>query len=436
MQVTSKDLEKSQRELTVELSAEEFAPFIQKGAEAVSAKVKIEGFRPGKVPYEVLKSKIGEMSILEEAANIAIRKTIDEVIAKHAMDRQPVGQPQVNITKLAPGNPLEYKVMMSLLPTIALGKYKDLNLKIEEAKLEESELTKALTELQEMRAQEIIAERPAQDGDKVTVDIQMFLDKVPLEDGQHKNLAIILGKNYFVPGFDDKLIGAKAGEAREFPLPYPADYHRQDLAGKLVDFKVEVKTVYERRRPELNDAFAGFFQLKNLDELKNNLRESLLHEKKHQADIRNEVAMLDKIISDAKFGDLPEALINSELQNLMTELQQNIERQGGKFEDYLQHLKKDRAALMLDLTPNAMKRVKSALVLREIAILEKIEPTEKEVHTKLDELKKQYAGQQEILKMLDEPGYHNYLHNILTNEQVLARLKDWNYAAPGTKQKG
>jgi trigger factor len=435
MQVTTKDLEKSQRELIVELNAAEFTPYIQKGAEALSAKVKIEGFRPGKVPVDILKAKIGEMGILEEAANIAIRKTIDEAIEKNTLDRQAIGQPQVEITKLAPDNPLEYKVVLSLLPTIALGKYKDLNLKPEEAKLEEKELDKALTELREMRAQEAIVDRGVGEGDKVTVDIQMFLDKVPLEDGQHQDLAILMGKNYFVPGFDQKLLGAKAEEIRKFELPYPADHHQKNLAGKLVNFEVKVKAVYERKLPELNDAFAAFFQLKDLAELRNNLKESLLHERKHQVDLKNEVAMLDKIMDDTKFGDLPEMLIDSELKNMMVELEQNVERQGGKFEDYLQHLQKDRGALMLELTPNAIKRVKSALVLRELALVEKIAPTEEKIHAKIEELKKQYAGNQEISKMLEEPGYHNYLHNMLTNEQVIAQLKDWNYAATGAKQK-
>jgi trigger factor len=435
MTTTVKDLEKSQRELTVELSVEEFTPYIQKGAEALSAKVKIEGFRPGKVPLEVLKTKIGEMSILEEAANIAIRKTIDEVIEKQTMDRQAIGQPQVNITKLAPNNPLEYKVIISLLPTIALGKYKDLNLKAEEAKIEDKELDKALTELREMRAQEVIVDRGVGEGDKVTVDIQMFLDKVPLEDGQHQDLAILMGKNYFVPGFDQKLLGAKAEEVRKFELPYPADHHQKNLAGKMVDFEVKVKAVYERKLPELNDALAAFFKLKDLEELKINLKESLLHDRKHQVDLKNEVAMLDKIMDDTKFGDLPEALVDSELKNMMVELEENVGRQGGKFEDYLQHLQKDRNALMLELAPNAVKRVKSALVLRELASVEKIAPTEAQIHAKIDELKKQYAGNKDILKMLEEPGYHGYLHNILTNEQVIARLKDWNYASTGAKQK-
>ena len=435
MQVTKKDLEKSQIELTIELSSEEFAPYIEKGAQKVAEEVKIEGFRKGKVPMDILKQKIGEMTILEEAAHIAVHKTVDNAVEENTVGRQPVGQPEVNITKLAPGNPFEYKVIVALLPTVALGKYKDLNLKVEEAKVDDKEVEKALHDLQEMRAQEVLVEREAQETDKVTVDVKMMLDKVPLEDGDHKELAVIIGKNYFVPGFDKKIIGMKQDEERTFELAYPDDHHQKNIAGKMVEFIVKAKGVYERQLPELNDEFASFFRLKDMAELKTNLQESLLHEKSHSVDLRNESELIGKIVEDTKFGEIPEVIITSESKNMLMELEQSVTRQGGKFEDYLSHIKKTKEQLILDLLPNAIKRVKSALVVREIAVIEKIDASEKEIHEKIDELEVQYAGNQEVLKMLHESGYHTYLSNILTNEKVIAKLKEWNYASTGTKQK-
>lgn len=433
MQVIKKDLPKSQVELTIELSIEEFAPYIEKGVEKVSKEVKIEGFRPGKVPYDVLKQKIGEMTILEEAAHIAIHKTIDDAIEQNTMGRQPVGQPQVNVTKLAPNNPLEYKVIVSLIPEIALGKYKDLNIKAEEAKIEAKEIDKAMKDLQEMRATEAIADREVKMGDKVTVDIHMSLDNVPLEDGHHHDLGLLLGKDYFVPGFDKQLVGAKKGETKKFSLPYPDNHHQKNIAGKMVEFEVEIKEVYGRTLPEINDEFAAFFQLKDMEELKKNLEESLLHEKKHKTDLKNESELLMKIIEDTKFGEMPEEIVQNELKSMMAELEQSVIRQGGKFEDYLSGIKKDRGALMLEMAPNAVKRLKSALVIRELAVVEKIAPTEKEIHEKIDELKKQYASNKEVSKMLEEPGYYTYLSNILTNEKVITKLKEWNYAKSGAK---
>src|SRR5680860_1733380 len=159
MQINKKELEKSKMEITIELSPEEFAPYIEKGAKKLAEKVKIEGFRPGKVPTEVLKQKVGEMAILEEAAHIAIMKTVDDVVEKETAPRQAVGQPNVNITKLAPNNPLEYKVTLSLMPKIELGMYKDLKLKKEEAKIDDKELDRAMNDLRESRASEKIVDR-------------------------------------------------------------------------------------------------------------------------------------------------------------------------------------------------------------------------------------------------------------------------------------
>jgi trigger factor len=187
--------------------------------------------------------------------------------------------------------------------------------------------------------------------------------------------------------------------------------------------------------PELNDEFASFFRLKDMDELRKNLEESLLHEKSHNIDLKNESELISKISDKTKFGDFPDVIIESESKSLMMELEQSVVKQGGKFADYLSHLKKTKEELMLELMPNAVKRVKAALIIREIAVIEKINPTEKEINEKIEELKLQYASNPEVLKMLEEKGYTTYLSNILTNEKVLAKLKEWNYADSGGKQK-
>lgn len=435
MQVNKKDLEKSQIEISVELSVEEFAPYIEKGAKKLSEKIKVEGFRPGKVPVDVLKQKVGEMGILEEAAHIAIAKTVDDIVDEQVKPRQAIGQPSVNITKLAPGNPFEYKVILSLMPDIELGKYKDLGLKKEEAKIEKKELEKAMADLRASRANENLVKREAKNDDKVMLDIELFLSKIPIENGVHKDLAIVLGKDYFVPGFDKEIIGLKKDDTKEFTLFYPEDHHQKNLAGKNVEFKVSIKNIYERALPELDDEFAASFQVKNMEELNKALEESLLHEKRRKTELKNESELVSKIIDKTKFGHFPDILVENESNNLMAELEESVARQGGKFEDYLSHLKKSRAELMLEMTPNAIKRVKAALIIREIALKEKISPSDKEVTKKIEELKMQYAGQAETLKMFEEEGYKSYLKNILNNEKVIEKLKEWNYADTGSKQK-
>ncbi len=435
MQVNKKELEKSQIELLVTIDNEEFSSYFEKAARRLSEQVKIEGFRPGKAPLEVVKQKIGEMSILEEAARLAINKTVDQAIEENSK-RQAIGQPQISITKLAPNNPLEYKVVFSLIPEITLGKYKDLSLKKEEAAVDDQEVDKMIEDLRDMRAREESVERPAETGDKVLLDINLSLDKVPVENGQYKDLSLILGKDYFIPGFDAKINGAKKETEISFSLEYPKDHFQKNLAGKNVDFRVKIKDVQARLKPALDGEFAAAFGLKDIEELKSNIKENLLHDKKHKLEAKEEAELLTKIVDNSKFGEFPDELVDGETRNMLAELEQSVIRQGGRFEDYLNHLKKTKEELLLEMTPNAVKRVKSALAIREIAIKEEIKISEEELSSKLEELKKRYENSEKVKHLFEEDGYRRHLENVMTNEKVIAKLKEWNYAPTSGKQKG
>lgn len=427
MKVTKKDLEKSQIELTVELSVKEFEPYIQKGADKVSKEVKIDGFRTGKVPYDVLKQKVGEMAILEESARIAINKTLEEAIKKNVKG-QPVGQPRVDITKIAPDNPLEYKVIIAIIPSVELGEYKDLKVKKKKTKIEETEIEKTLEHLREMRVKEALVDRAVEDKDKVTIDLQMFLDKVPVEGGQSVGVAIIIGKDYIVPGFDKQLIGAKKGETKEFSLPYPKEHHMKNLAGKMVDFKITVKEVYTRELPELDDDFAKSFNLKKLEELKDDIKKNMESQKDNENKRTAEREMLENIIGKSKFGDIPEILISHESDTMMAELEQGIAQQGGKFEDYLASIGKNRDEMALEMLPEATKRVKISLVIRAIAEAEKIEATEKDLQKNIDAMREQYKDNADIVKRFETPEYKAYAQNVLTSQKVVEKLTEWNIA--------
>ncbi len=425
MKVVKKDLEKSQVELIVELSIEEFKPYIKKGAKKLSGEVKIDGFRKGQIPFDVLKQKVGEMAILEEAARIAINKTIDEVI-KDNIDKQPVGQPQADITKLAPENPLEYKVTLAIIPSVTLGVYKDFKIKQEDIKVENSEVEKTLTSLQEMRVKEVLSDKEVKDNDKVLVSIEMYLDKVPIEGGQTKDTAVIIGKDYLVPGFDKKIIGTKKGDIREFSLPYPKDHYMKNIAGKMVEFKVEVKEVYSREIPKLDDELAKSMGAKTLEEITKSIKQNLKQEKEQKVRQKVEIEMIDKIMDKSKFGDMPEILVQHEADSMIKEMEQNIAQQGGKFEDYLSSIKKTRDQFVLDMLPDAVKRVKSAILIREIAVKEKIEASEKEVEKEVEKLLKQYKGHDKAEERVNQPSYKAYLQNVIINKKVIEKLREWN----------
>lgn len=425
MNITKKDLGKSQIELTVELTAEEFKPYIPRAVEKVSAEVKIEGFRPGKATYEILKAKIGEMTILEEAAKLAVDKTVDKAIRDNVTE-QIVGQPQINITKLAPDNPMEYKVVLTLLPDVKLGKYKELGIKEAQAEIKDEEVEKLISELREMRGNEVISEGEVKEGNRVIMDIEIFLDKVPVDGGQGKDTGVIIGKNYVIPGFDKKIIGAKKGDTREFTLPYPAEHHQKNLAGKIGEFRVKIKEVYNRTLPEVNDEFAKGFGLDKAEELKSNIKKSILAEKQEKEKQASEGAILDKIINGSKFGDIPEVLVKHEAEVMMSELEYSVKRQGAKFDDYLTHLGKTREQMMLEIMPEAVKRVKASLIIREVGKLEKISVKHEEAHGEIDKILKQYKGKKEIEDRINSHAYHDYVENNLTGKKVMEKLREWN----------
>lgn len=426
MKVNRQDLPKSQIELTVEVDQVEVKPFIDLAVEALSREIKIEGFRPGKVPFEILKQKIGEMSIMEEAARLFINRHIFSLISEHIKDKQVVGQPEISLNKLAPGNPLEYKMKVTVLPEINLGQYRDFAFKKEKIEASEKDLEKVLNDLVEMRTAEKISADPIKAGHKVVASVNMFLNQVPTENGQNPEVNLLIGHNHLVEGFDDNLIGLKKGDKKEFSLPYPADHWQKNLAGKLVEFKVEIKEVYDRLRPEINDDLAKVFRFNNLTELRDNLKKTITEQKQREKDQALEVKILDQIIAGTKFGELAEDLIKNESELMLREIEQGVVSQGGRLEDYLKSINRSADQLMLDLMPKAVQRVKSALVLREISRTEKIDLEAGEVQAEIDRLKKQYQNQAEAIKNISSPAYKVYLENYLLNQKTISRLKEWN----------
>lgn len=425
MKVEKKDLEKSQIELNVELTYEEFEPYIKKGTAKVSKEVKIEGFRPGKASFDVLKQKIGEMTILEESARIAINATLGKVIEEN-VEGQPVGQPQVDITKIAPNNPLAYKVVLALLPKVTLGDYKTVKIKKKKIEVSEEEIKKTVDDLRDFKAKEVITESEAKDGDKLLVDINMFLDKVPIEGGQSKGVAVILGKNIVVPGFDKELVGLKKGGEKEFLLPYPKDYHMKNLANKMVEFKIKVKEVYKRELPEFNDELAKGFGFKNSEDFKNDVKKSLIGQQEKENARQQEKELLEELIKRMKFTDIPELLINHEADSMISELEQSVNSQGGKFDDYLQSSNKTREQIKLSMMPEAVKRVKVSLLLKEIAVVEKIEVEDEELIEYIKSMKIQYKEDAKISERLDSPEYKRYISNMLSSRKTIEKLLKWS----------
>jgi len=422
MTYTSKKQPKNLLEFEVTISTEEMKDFYQRALSEMAKEITVSGFRPGKAPLDLVERQTSKIKILEQAADLAVNQNYREIIVKEKV--WPIGEPKVELLKLAPDNPLIFKMTITLMPKVKLGDYKKIKVSAKPVKTEEKDVQKVLQELQQMRRKEAAVKRPAQLGDRAEVDLEMFIDKVLLENGQVKNLSVILGQDFYIPGLSQQLIGLNVGQTKEFNLEYPADHFDKKLAGKKVDFKVKLNNLFQIDLPDLNDNFAqGVGKFKSLVELHDQLKDNLTQEAQAKEDERQEVEVLKQLVDKSTFEELPEILVESELDKVMNELQYGVESQGLKFDDYLMHLKKTRADLRKDFIPKAEARVKTALAVHEVADQEKIVVDDKELDQEVEKMIESYREQPDLLEHIQSNQGRNYLYNVILNRKVIAFLK-------------
>ncbi len=425
MKASRNNLSASRIELSVVVTTEEMLGFAKLAATRLSERMTIEGFRPGKAPYETIKARVGDMAIMEEASRIAISKTIDQALKEHITEDW-IGQPEITIVKMAPDNDFEYKALVTLLPAVTLGEYKNFSIEKEKVEVSDQEVDKVIEQLRETRAKEVSVDRPAEKNDKIILDIAMSLDNVPLEGGQQKDASVVIGKEYVVPGFDEHLVGLKRSEEKDFTVHYPADFHQKNIAGKKVQFHIVVKDLFARELPELHDGFAIDFGLKSIEELKKNIRHSIEHEKNHEAAHKHERIILEKIVSTATIGEIDNSLVEGEVKTMLAELEHNVKAQGASFSDYLMSLAKTQADIEQEFKPQALQRVKTSLVLRAIINAEKMVVSAEDIDAELTALRTQYKANPQALETLNSAAYRRHIESMLLNRKAIAGLVSWN----------
>ncbi|MFH1207802.1 MAG: trigger factor [Patescibacteria group bacterium] len=421
MKTSVKYLPKSRVELIVELSPDEMKPYQEQAAKSLSYGTKIAGFRPGKAPYDLVEREVGAMKILQEAAEKAIERSFTEAIVEHKLVT--VGPPQVALEKLAPGNLFSYKATVSVLPQVELTDYRKVKANKREVKVETKEIDETVTNLRKMYGKEKLVTRPARQGDKIEIDLDTYMDKVPIDGGTSKNHPVVIGEGHFIPGFEESVIDMATGQTKEFQLKFPKTYHRKDLAGQPVDFKVKVNSVFEIELPAVDDSFAKMLgQFEKLDDMRAQIEQSIHRDKSAKEQQRWELEIINYVITKSSFGELPAILMETELHKMMHELEHEVTGEGMKFEDYLQSIKKSKEELQAEFRPQAEKRIKTALVLREIATKEHIQVSDDELEKEINIHQKQYENKPEIAEQLKKPEYRDYLRNILRSQKVFEFL--------------
>jgi trigger factor len=397
-------------------------PCLERAGRELSKKTKIDGFRPGNAPFDVIKQKVGEMTLYEEAAEIAVRKSYVEVVKKENL--QIVGQPQIEVLKLAPENPFSFKARAALMPKVKLADWKKIKVKRKEIKIDESDIENALRDLQKMQTKEKLVKRPADRHDKVVVDMEVLLDKVAVEGGQTKGHSIYLDEPYYIPGFCAELVGLSEGQTKKFSLPFPKEHYQKNLAGKNVDFKINIKEIFELEHPALDDNFAKSLGRASFSDLKNLIQSNLQTEYSQKEEQRREIEILEKIVEGSRFDDIPEILINAEAHKMVHELEDGVAERGLKFDDYLKNIGKTHDQILLDFAPQAVKRIKTALAISEIADKENIKVSEEEIDKEIEKVLEIYKDEPDMRERIHQEESRQYLRRTLQNRKVIKLLKE------------
>ena len=422
--VKIEQLPKNTVKITVTIPAEETKPYLEEAAQRISQASSIPGFRPGRAGYDIVKQRVGEMKIYEEALEAIVRKTYVESILAHQIET--VGSPKIDVTKLAPGNDIVYTAEVGRMPQVTkLAEFRKLSLKPKAVEVTEKDIAHTLKDLQRMQTKEVRAPQGTQvdKSDKVLVSMNMKKDGVAVEGGSSPSHAIYMAEEYYIPGFKDQITGMKEGENKTFTLPFPKDHTQKMLAGFNVDFDITLKELYHLEFPEVNDAFATSLGQKDLSALKGLIQNNLTQEKTQEEQARQEKELLELIAKESRFEDLPDLLINEEINRMIMELKRGVEEQGMDFEEYIKHLKKTFADLKIEFTPQAIIRLKVALVLREIAKQEKITVEEKDIDAELDKMAERYDDKEEK-KHLYTPDFREYVETLQRNRKVIDLLRD------------
>jgi trigger factor len=319
---------------------------------------------------------------------------------------------------------------VAVMPEVEINdKYKEAIKKVnvefgkKTAEVGEDEITLELEKIANSRVKLVTVRRAVKNNDSVEVDFSVSVDGKVIEGGESKNHALVVGKGIFIPGFEENLIGTSEGEEKEFELAFPVDYHKKDLAGKMAKFKVKMNLVQERQVPEINDEFAvSLGKFKNLEELKQNIKEGLEHENEHKMKEEKYAKYTEELVKNLE-GEIPEILIQDELSRMVQEFEGQIQSTGMTLDNYLENLKKNKAELLKDWEPQAEKRIKSAMALKEIAKKEEVKIETAEVEAEMNKTVQYYKNVKDFEKNVDMKILYSYVKGTLENDKVFEMLE-------------
>ena len=397
MSVTVEKLEKNMAKLTIEVSADELEKAIQAAYLKQKNRINIPGFRKGKAPRAMIEKMYGAGIFYEDAANALIPNAYSEALAE--CEETIVSQPSIDVVQLEKGKPFIFTAEVALKPEVTLGEYKGLEVPKSELEVTEEEIAGELRKEQESNSRTIdVDDRAVADGDKVTLDYEGFVDGEAFDGGKGTDYPLTIGSRAFIPGFEEQLVGAEIGKETEVNVTFPENYQAENLAGKPAVFKCTVKKIEVKELPELDDEFAkDVSEFDTLEEYKADIKKNLEEKKADAAKRAKEDAAVDAAIEKASM-EIPDAMIDTQVSNMIEDFARRIQSQGLTMEQYLQFTGMTPAALQEQMKPQALKRIQSRLVLEKIAEVENIQISDEKLDEEIAQMAEMYKMEVEKLK--------------------------------------
>ncbi len=388
-------IEKSQVALTIEVGAAEFEAAIEKAYKKMRKNISVQGFRPGKAPRKMIEKMYGVEVFYEEAINNAFPEAYEAAIQEQNL--RVVGYPQVEMVGDCTAEGFTFKAIVPVYPEVTLGEYKGLTVEKEEVKVMAADVNARLKQMAERNARLESVERAAKEGDTAVIDFEGFLNGEAFEGGKGENHSLELGSHSFVPGFEEQVIGMKAGEEKDLDITFPEDYHAE-LAGKAVVFKVKVNEVKAKEIPAIDDEFAkDVSEFDTLKELKADLKKKITEERQQAADRAFQDAVMEKVAENITV-EIPDAMIETQCKQFLDNFKMQIAQQGIPYEQYLQLTGMSEEQLVADAKEPAERQVRMDLAMLAIIEVEKLEATDEEVEAELQKMAEQYNMELETVK--------------------------------------
>lgn len=376
--------------LSFSIEASKFEEAIQKVYVKSAKYFNIPGFRKGKAPYKIVEKQYGAQIFYEDAFNEVAGEVYEKELKEAGIEV--VSRPDIDITQMEKGKDLEFTAIVQTKPEVKLGKYKGIELKKVEYNVEEKDIDHEIHHMQERNARLVnVEDREVQKDDTTVIDFEGFVDGVAFEGGKAENHELVIGSNTFIPGFEDQIIGMKIDEEKDINVTFPEEYFSKELAGKEATFKVKLHEIKKKELPEVDDEFAkDVSEFDTIKELKASIKEKLEEENKNKEKYETEEEAIKTVCENTEI-DIPSGMVETETDNMIRDIEQRLQYQGLNFAQYLQMMGKTEADMRKEMEEQALKQVKTKLVLEAIVLKEKIEASEEEVKEKIEEMAANYG---------------------------------------------